>query len=113
MKIILTDEEAQMIARDRIRIALSASFSSLPVQIDVQVENSILDPLKPTAAQMDQCFKDIQSLNYKTHQKIQAIKRLREHIPSYGLIAAKYAVENWDTWKADAMRNGRWPTCNT
>ena len=104
MKIILTNEEAQAIARDRVRMAITASLSN--VVVDVGIEG-VIEP--PRHQPIDKIIRDIQSLNYSTHQKIQAIKRLREMVPGMGLAEAKWCIENWDTWKGRALQTQRLP----
>lgn len=44
-----------------------------------------------------------------THNKIAAIKRLREIVPGLGLAGAKYAVENWNPISNYVSKHKRWP----
>lgn len=91
MKIQLTMDEAktiikrQFIAHDNVEIEI----------LDVPESSAWTKPLK-------NIILDIESLNYRTTQNIQAIKRLRELIPGMGLADAKAAIDNWDDWKKNA-----------
>ena len=105
MKITLTNEEAHAIARDRITSALTASFIGMKLNIEVGIEG----PEVATTVPLQKIINDIQSLNYDTTQKIQAIKKLRELVPGMGLADAKWAVENWAQWCGTALRLNRVP----
>ena len=78
---------------------------NLPADTTFDVEPST----RVSAADMEKAFRDIESLNYDGHQKIAAIKRLRELIPGFGLAEAKTAIENWQTFKRDSIRLERYP----
>jgi ribosomal protein L7/L12 len=53
-------------------------------------------------------IKDIENLKYDGSERIQAIKKFREIVPS-GLAEAKWSVENWNTVKAFVLKNKRFP----
>jgi len=53
-------------------------------------------------------IKDIEALEYRSSEKITAIKRFREMVPG-GLVEAKWAVENWDTIKDFMLKKKRLP----
>ena len=51
---------------------------------------------------------EIDSLDYSASDKITAIKRFREKVPS-GLAEAKWSIENWPKVKEFMLKKRRWP----
>jgi ribosomal protein L7/L12 len=95
MKLKITTEEAVIL----IKRALN-----LPADIEVTITKAPTGVIKVFKSLVSQ----IEALNYQCSSKIQAIKIFRE-VTFSGLAEAKWAIENWATYKAWVLKNKRWP----
>ena len=93
MKIKITIEEITRLIQ---------STYNLPADTKVVIVRKTSTPYEVT-----KLIEDITALNFQ-NQKIPAIKRFRELVPS-GLAEAKWAVENWPTVTAWLKTNKRIP----
>lgn len=79
----------------------------------------VSNPVKRSKAFAEKFRAAIKGLNYLAHEKIPAIKKLREiagdrkeegyYTCKLKLADAKWAVENWEKWIAFVELNGRLP----
>lgn len=94
MKIIVTKAEVAALVRKTFNL-------------DAAVEVEILDiSIPPDALRV---INAVKALRYKTDQKIQSIKTIRDGMPGLGLADAKYIVENFDKYLSVLESTGRLP----
>ena len=66
--------------------------NNMPGVTQVEIESPIVVQGMNYVQGLDQALKEFPA--YRSHQKISAIKRMRELVAGLGLAEAKYAVEN-------------------
>jgi hypothetical protein len=94
MKLVLTEFEAHELIRRQL---------NLPSTVIVEIDEEYSQPTEPESfrftgerAILPSIVAAINSFSdYKSSQKIAAIKRLRELVPNLGLFVAKRMVEEW------------------
>ena len=97
MKITLTKNELA---------AILMSHYNLPGDIEVELaeDSTVAEELKRDF--FAKGFIHAYDGGIVPHEKINAIKRLRELVPNCGLAQAKWAVEDWGTFTAYVANNG-------